>query len=91
MPPAELRLIRKRSVSAKFERSGRHVESLVQRRLLTRPIKLSPGPTTPSAWPEHEIDAIINARIRGASDDEIRVLVRELEAARVGASAEVAQ
>lgn len=35
-------------------------------------------------WPEHEIDAINAARIAGKSDDEIRLLVKELEAARKG-------
>lgn len=33
-------------------------------------------------WPEHEIDAVLNARIAGKSDDEIRTLVMDLEAAR---------
>ena len=33
-------------------------------------------------WPEHEINAIIAARVAGKSDDEIKVLVSELEAAR---------
>lgn len=34
------------------------------------------------AWIEHEIDAIVKARIRGNSDDQIRALVRGLEASR---------
>lgn len=33
-------------------------------------------------WRESEVTAINAARIRGASDDEIRSLVRELDAAR---------
>ena len=33
-------------------------------------------------WLEHEINAIIAARVAGKSDDEIKVLVSELEAAR---------
>ncbi|MGH8503515.1 MAG: helix-turn-helix transcriptional regulator [Gammaproteobacteria bacterium] len=47
--------------------------------LWTRPIKLG---KRNSGWPEHECDAINAARIAGKSDDEIRALVKELEAAR---------
>ena len=35
-----------------------------------------------SAWPEHESDAILRARIAGKSDEEIRALVRRLVAER---------
>lgn len=34
------------------------------------------------AWPANEIDAINKARIAGKTDDEIKALVAELEAAR---------
>lgn len=33
-------------------------------------------------WPEHEIDAILLARIAGKTDAEIRELVAKLDAAR---------
>jgi prophage regulatory protein len=33
-------------------------------------------------WPEHEVDAIIAARVAGASEDEIRKLVASLITAR---------
>jgi prophage regulatory protein len=36
-------------------------------------------------WPAHELDALAAARIRGASEDEIRALVRDLVAARAHA------
>lgn len=36
-------------------------------------------------WPQHELDALVAARIRGASEDEIRALVRDLMAARANA------
>ena len=35
-----------------------------------------------SAWPEHEVAAIITARIAGRSDDEVRALVARLVAQR---------
>jgi prophage regulatory protein len=48
--------------------------------LMTRPVKMGSGRAV--GWPEHELDAIINARIAGAADDEIRKLVDKLHAAR---------
>jgi prophage regulatory protein len=54
--------------------------------LLPHPVKLGRS----SAWPESEIEAINAAIIAGKSDDEIRQLVRELEAARM-ANTEVRQ
>lgn len=36
-------------------------------------------------WPQHELDALAAARIRGASEEEIRALVRDLVAARADA------
>lgn len=35
-----------------------------------------------SAWPEHEVDAITAARIRGDSTEAIKTLVEQLHAAR---------
>jgi prophage regulatory protein len=35
-----------------------------------------------SAWPEHEVDAIIRAQIAGASDEDLRKLVMQLLADR---------
>lgn len=46
--------------------------------LLPKPVKIQRC----SAWPEAEIDAVIAARIAGASDDEMKVLVANLMAAR---------
>jgi prophage regulatory protein len=50
-----------------------------KRRLFMRPVRL--GRRT-VGWPRHEIEAINAARLRGATDDEIRALVVQLEAAR---------
>jgi prophage regulatory protein len=38
-----------------------------------------------SAWPEHECDAILRARIAGNTDDDIRALVSHLVAQRKAA------
>jgi prophage regulatory protein len=47
--------------------------------LLTRPVHISEAAV---GWPAAEIRAILQARISGKSDAEIRKLVQELEAAR---------
>ncbi len=47
--------------------------------LWTKPIRLSARAV---GWPSSETTAIIEARIAGKSDQEIRDLVAELEAAR---------
>jgi prophage regulatory protein len=51
----------------------------VKEGLLTRPVKFGPSI---SVWPEEEVDAIVNARIAGADDAEVRELVAQLHARR---------
>jgi prophage regulatory protein len=48
--------------------------------LFTQPVKL--GGVRAAGWPEHEVDAIVAARIAGASADQIRALVRRLHEQR---------
>jgi prophage regulatory protein len=57
--------------------------SRIQQGLFTKPISLG-GQTV--AWPADEVTAIINARIAGKSDDEIKALVKVLEQARLTAA-----
>jgi prophage regulatory protein len=47
--------------------------------LWTKPVSLGARAV---GWPSDEVDAINTARIAGKTDDEIRELVAELEAAR---------
>ena len=47
--------------------------------LWTKPVSLGPRAV---GWPSDEVAAINAARIAGDTDDEIRVLVTKLEAAR---------
>lgn len=42
------------------------------------------------AWPANEVQALIDARIASKSDDEIKILVKQLEAARAKATADSA-
>ena len=45
----------------------------------TKPVKIG---ARASGWPDHEVDAIVRARIAGKGDDEIRALVTKLHAQR---------
>lgn len=47
--------------------------------LFTRPVKIGPRA---AGWPETEVAALQAARIAGKTDDEIKALVRALEAQR---------
>jgi prophage regulatory protein len=53
--------------------------SRISQGLWTKPVRLGPRSV---GWPEYEVEALIAARIAGKSDEEIRALVLELEAAR---------
>lgn len=55
--------------------------------LFTKPVSLGAdksGNSCQVGWPANEVQAINAARIAGKSDSEIKKLVEELEAARVG-------
>lgn len=49
--------------------------------LFIKPVKIGGDR---SAWPANEVQAVIDARIAGKSEDEIKVIVAKLEAARSG-------
>ena len=51
----------------------------IQQGLFTRPVQIG---LRAVGWPSSEVTAINAARIAGKSDEEIRVLVQKLEAAR---------
>jgi prophage regulatory protein len=55
------------------------VYAYVAKGLLPKPVKIG---ERCSAWAEHELDAVIKARIAGKSEDEIRRLVADLEQQR---------
>lgn len=54
--------------------------------LFTRPIAIGPRA---KAWPDFEVEALVRARIAGKTDDEIKRLVKTLEAKRATQCAEV--
>jgi len=61
--------------------------SRIHEGLMTKPVSIGVNSV---AWPEHEIQAILTARVAGKSDDEIRALVSKLMADRKTMCAEVA-
>jgi prophage regulatory protein len=58
--------------------SRARVYDRVGRGLLPRPVKVG----KPICFPDHEIDLIVAAHIRGATDAELAELVREIHARR---------
>lgn len=55
----------------------------IQHGLYTKPIKIG---ARASGWTQNEVEVQNAARIAGKTDDEIRLLVTELEAARKAAA-----
>jgi len=51
----------------------------IQQGLFTRPVAIGARSV---GWPEHEVEALNEARIAGKDDGEIRALVARLEASR---------
>jgi prophage regulatory protein len=77
-----LKLLRLRALTGVSGASGYSRSTLYARiaqGLWTRPVKLG---LRSSAWPDDEAAALNAARIAGKTDDEIRSLVVQLEAAR---------
>ncbi len=75
-PPAiNLVLIDKHRVCQKRGDRNSKLYADIGEGLCTKPVKIG---ARGSRWPEHEIDAVLHARMAGASDDEIRALVSRL-------------
>jgi prophage regulatory protein len=67
-----------RTLDERGVKKTQHYED-IKNGLFTSPVKIG---SRASAWPAHEVAAMNQARIAGKSNDEIRQLVSELEAAR---------
>lgn len=72
-------LLRLPAVKAESGASRSTIYLRIQQGLWPKPVRLGPRSV---AWPSGEVAAINTARIAGKTDDEIRVLVVKLEAAR---------
>lgn len=79
VPMYKRRLARIKQLLRKYPIGRSSLYRGVQLGLLPAPIKIS---DRCSAWPEEEFDAIIDARASGASDAEIKLLVKRLAQAR---------
>jgi len=78
--PAVTALYRRPAVEQVTGKSRSTLYREIKAGLFTRPVPIGGDRV---AWPANEIDAINKARIAGKSDDEIKELVKNLEAARV--------
>ena len=56
------------------------IYNLIKKGLFTKPVRISDRAV---AWPAHEVHAILQARISGANDSKICLLVFDLHAARI--------
>jgi prophage regulatory protein len=77
-------------IKATLERTGDSRSALYEKigkGLFPRPVKLG---VRASAWPEAELDAILAARIAGASEHDLRSLVTSLHLERQSAYREIA-
>ena len=75
----QLTMLKCPTVMARVGQSRSALYAAAKRGVFTPPIKWAPQS---SGWPEHEVNAILRARIAGKSDDEIRELVKQLVEAR---------
>lgn len=76
MPTSVLRL---RTVLERTGYSRSAVYARIAAGLFPRPIALG---ARAAAWPEHDIEAVLAALIRAATDDELRTLVSGMHARR---------
>jgi prophage regulatory protein len=78
-------LLRLPPVKAESGYSRSTIYLRISQGLWTRPVSLGARAV---AWPAHEVATLNAARIAGKTDNEIRALVLELEAARAAALSE---
>jgi prophage regulatory protein len=76
-------LLRRTDVTAHTGESRSTLYARIAEGLFPKPVTLGGGHAV--AWPADEVAAIINARIAGKSDEEIKTLVKALQQARLTA------
>jgi len=81
--PAINSLFRRQVVEQATGESRSTIYRKIKSGLFTKPVQIG-GERV--AWPANEVQALINARIAGKSDNEIKLLVIELEEARKSAA-----
>ncbi len=78
-PTAALRILRLPSVKTESGCSRSTIYLRITQRLWPKPVRIG---VRAVGWPAHEVAALNAARVAGKTDEEIRTLVAELEAAR---------
>lgn len=78
-PAINLVLIDKHRVCQKRGDRNSKLYADIGQGLCTKPVKIG---ARGSRWPEHEIDAVLHARMAGATDDQVRSLVNRLHELR---------
>lgn len=78
-----MQLIKLPVLVLKYAKSRSSIYQDVNDKLLPPPVKMG---LRSSAWPLHEIESVIAARVAGKSSDEIKALVAELVSARTAAN-----
>jgi prophage regulatory protein len=73
------RILRIKGVIERYGKSRSPTYADIKAGVFVRPIKLG---SRAAGWPEHEVEQIISARIRGDNDEALRKLVRRLHDAR---------
>jgi prophage regulatory protein len=77
--PASLSFLRRREVQSRTGLSRSAIYKSISDGTLTRPVHLGARAV---AWPAHEVDAILAARVAGESTDAIKALVKHLHQQR---------
>lgn len=82
-----MKLLRVRSLPERLGISRQAIYQLVAKDLLPSPFQIGSGGA--AVVPEHELDRVVAARSAGATDDQVREIVRDIYAQRVASAAEV--
>ena len=77
--PVSTVILRRRQAEAASGYRRSTIYLRIRQGLWTRPVHLGARAV---GWPAHEIEALNSARVAGKSDEEIRRLVAQMEAAR---------
>lgn len=72
-------ILRLPSVQHQYGKGRSSIYADIARGLFTRPVKLG---SRCAGWPDDEVSQIVDARIAGAAEEEIRRLVERLHEAR---------
>lgn len=78
-----MKLLRRDALLIKTGDTKSPLYAKIQEGLFVRPVRIGARAV---AWPEHEVDAIIKARVSGATNEAIKRLVTKLHELRANAT-----